>query len=300
MNTKLNELGNILLSVAQSISNRDWAVILWISLFVCYQMKRETFRSCMTQILSLLLTKKIALSILLCYSYMFTFVYFAHKTGFAHLYNAKDIVFWCILVPIPSMMSYIMGNKTDFIRFALGNGTLVSFILALQSYFTFNFLIEFISFPLLCLAAALSAYAQTDKIKYGTIYKFINTSTFFIGLLILLYSLYQAINDVNELVENHFIPSFLFNESLYIIYTPLLYLYCVIAAYEEWFIMLKSRSSTDNYKNRCIFFIKKCGLNLFKIRYISKHLHVYVPQTEEQLIVDFLECDKKYLCKNEQ
>ena len=46
--------------------------------------------------------------------------------------------------------------------------------------------------------------------------------------------------------------------------------------------------------------IKKCGLNLSKIRYISKHLHVYVPQTEEQLIVDYLECNKKYHSNNEK
>lgn len=298
MNTELNELGNILLAVTQSISNREWAVIIWISLFVLCQMKRKTFRSCMIQILNLLSNKKIALPLLFCYGYMITYVYFAHKTGFAHFYNAKDFIFWCLLVPIPSMMSYINGDKTDFIKFALSNGTLVSLILALQSYYTFNLLIEFISFPILCFAAALSAYAQTDK-KYDSIHKFIDKSMYLIGLLVLLYSLYHAVSDINELIENHFLYSFIFNESLYIIYTPLLYLYCVAAAYEYWFTCIKFRSSKENYKKRCIFFIKKCGLNLSKIRYISKHLHVYVPQTEEQLKIDFMECKNKHHCKNE-
>lgn len=114
----------------------------------------------------------------------------------------------------------------------------------------------------------------------------------------MMYSLYKAFIDIDALISNHFIQSFVFNEALYLAFTPLLYVYCVLAAYEYWFVTLKFRSSTDNYKSRCVFFIKKCGLNLSKIRYISKHLHVYVPQTEEQLIVDYLECNKKYHSNN--
>lgn len=214
-------------------------------------------------------------------------------------FSSEGFAFWCILVPIPSMVGYINGKKTDFLNFAIKNGTLVSLILAVQSYCTFSFVVEFISFPILCILAVVSAFAQIDK-KYGSVSKVIGKLIFAVGFVVMMYSLYKAFIDIDALISNHFIQSFVFNEALYLAFTPLLYVYCVLAAYEYWFVTLKFRSSTDNYKSRCVFFIKKCGLNLSKIRYISKHLHVYVSQTEEQLIVDYLECNKKYHSNNEK
>lgn len=293
----ISDIGKILSSLQESFTTRELSIVIWIGIFIIFQMKRSSFRSSFLQIVKLLCSKKILIPLLICYFYIFGFVCILYRYGMVHSYLLKDLLFWCILVPIPSMVGYINGKKTDFLKFAIKNGTLVSFILAIQSYCTFSFVVEFFSSPILCTLAAVSAFAQTDKNKYGQVSKVLDKFIFAIGFVVMIYSLYKAIIDIDALIVNHFFQSFVFNEALYLVFTPLLYLYCVFAAYEEWFTMLKFRSSTDNYKSRCVFFIKKCGLNLSKIRYISKHLHVYVPQTEEQLIVDFLECNKKYHCK---
>ena len=231
---------------------------------------------------------------------MFGFACILYQYGMMHTFLLKDLLFWCVLVPIPSMVGYINGKKTGFINFAIKNGTPVSLILAVQSYCTFSFVVEFISFPILCILAVVSAFAQIDNNKYGSVAKVIDKLIFAVSFVVMTYSLYKALIDIDALISNHFIQSFVFNEALYLAFTPLLYVYCVLAAYEYWFVTLKFRSSTDNYKSRCVFFIKKCGLNLSKIRYISNHLHVYAPQTEEQLIADYLECNKKYHSNNEK
>lgn len=295
----ISDIGKILSSLQESFTTREWSIVIWIGIFIIFQMKRSSFRSSLLQIVKLFCSKKILIPLLICYFYIFGFVCILYRYGMVRSYLLKDLLFWCILVPIPSMVGYINGKKTDFLKFAIKNGTLVSFILAIQSYCTFSFIVEFISFPILCIVAAVSAFAQTDNNKYGTVYRVTDKLIFTVGFIVMIYSLYKAMIGIDELIENHFFQSFIFNEALYLVFTPLLYLYCVFAAYEDWFTMLKFRSSTDNYKSRCLFFIKKCGLNISKIRYISKHLHVYVPQTEEQLIIDFLECNKKYHCKNE-
>lgn len=297
MNISTTELLNILSTFIHSFSNRELSVIIWIILFILCQMKSITFRRCILNVIKLLFSKKIFSSLLFCYLYMIGYVYILYKYGFMHSYLLKDFIFWCVLVPIPSIIGYVSGKKTDFFKFALSNGTVVALILALQSYYTFSFIIEFISFPILCFVAALSAYANTEKEKYGVVNKIIETLFFIVGSFLLAYAIYQALNDLDGLGKNHFIHSFLFNETLYIVFTPFLYLYCVVAAYDEWFTLLEFKSSKDNYKSRCAFFVKKCGLNLSKIRYISKHLHVYVPQTEEQLKIDFSEWNQKYHSK---
>ena len=295
----ISDIGRTLSSVQESFTTREWSIVIWIGIFIISQMKRSSFRSSLLQIVKLLCSKNILIPLLICYFYIFGFVCILYRYGMVHSYLIKDLLFWCILVPIPSMVGYINGKKTDFIKFALRKGAFVSFILAIQSYYTFSFIVEFISLPILCIVAAVSSFAQTDNNKYGSVYRVTDKLIFTVGLIVIIYSLYKAMIGIDELIENHFFQSFIFNEALYLVFTPLLYLYCVFAAYEEWFTMLKFKSSTDNYKSRCMFFIKKCGLNLSKIRFISKHLHVYVPQTEEQLIVDFLECNKKYHYKNE-
>lgn len=296
----ISDIGKTLSSLQESFTTREWSIVIWIGIFIVFQMKRSSFRSSLLQIVKLFCSKKILIPLLICYFYIFGFVCILYRYGMVHSYLLKDLLFWCILVPIPSMVGYINGKKTDFLKFALRNGAFVSFILAIQSYCTFSFVVEFISFPILCILAAVSAVAQTDKNKYGYVYTIIDKLIFTIGFVVMIYSLYKAIIDIDALIDNHFFQSFLFNEALYLAFTPLLYIYCVLAAYEYWFVMLKFRSSTDNYKSRCVFFIKKCGINLSKIRYISKHLHVYVPQTDKQLKMDFAECIKKYHCKNEQ
>lgn len=290
----ISDIGKILSSLQESFTTREWSIVIWIGIFIIFQMKRSSFRSSFLQIVKLLCSKKILIPLLICYFYIFGFVCILYRYGMVHSYLLKDLLFWCILVPIPSMVGYINGQKTNFLKFAIKNGTLVSFILAIQSYCTFSFIVEFISFPILCTLAAVSAFAQTDKNKYGPVSKVLDKFIFAIGFVVMIYSLYKAIIDIDTFIANHFFQSFVFNEALYLAFTPLLYLFCVFAAYEYWFTMLKFRSSTDDYKSRCVFFIKKCRLNLSKIRYISKNLHVYVPQTEEQLIVDFSECNKKY------
>ena len=271
-----------------------------MGLFIIFQMRRSSFRSSLLQIVKLLCNKKILIPLIICYFYIIGFACILYQYDIMHNFLLKDLLFWCVLVPIPSMVGYINGKKTGFINFAIKNGTPVSLILAIQSYCTFSFVVEFISFPILCILAAVSAFAQIDNNKYGSVSKIIDKLIFAIGFVVMMYSLYRAFIDIDALISNHFIQSFVFNEALYLAFTPLLYVYCVLAAYEYWFVALKFRSSTDNYKSRCVFFIKKCGLNLSKIRYISTHLHVYAPQTEEQLIADYLKCNKKYHSNNEK
>ena len=294
----ISEIERILYTILKSFTAREWSIIIWIGLFIIFQMRRSSFRSSLLQIVKLLCNKKILIPLLICYFYMFGFACILYQYGMMHNFLLKDLLFWCILVPIPSMVGYINGKKTDFLNFAIKNGTPVSLILAVQSYYTFSFVVEFISFPILCILVVVSAFAQIDKNKYGSVSKVIGKLIFAVGFVVMMYLLYKAFIDIDALISNHFIQSFVFNEALYLAFTPLLYVYCVLAAYEYWFVALKFRSSTDNYKSRCVFFIKKCGLNLSKIRYISKHLHVYVSQTEEQLIVDYLECNKKYHSNN--
>lgn len=295
----ISDIGRALSTVQESFTTREWSIVIWIGIFIIFQMRRSSFQTSLLQVIKSLCNKNILILLLICYIYILGFVFVLYRQGIIHSFLLKDLLFWCILVPIPSMVGYISGKKTDFINFAICNGTIVSLFLAMQSYFTFSFVIEFVSFPILCVAAAVSAYAQTYKDKYETVYKFANNLIFTIGYVTLFVSLFKTITSTETLIEDHFFQSFWFNEILYLVFTPLLYLFCVLSAYQEWFNMLKSRSSKDNYQKRCSFFIKKCGLNLSKIRYISKHLHVYVPQTEEQLNFDFSECNKKYHTKYE-
>ena len=247
------DIGRTMYTILESFTAREWSIIIWIGLFIIFQMRRSSFRSSLLQIVKLLCNKKILIPLLICYFYMFGFACILYQYGMMHTFLLKDLLFWCILVPIPSMVGYINGKKTDFLNFAIKNGTLVSLILAVQSYCTFSFVVEFISFPILCILVVVSAFAQIDKNKYGSVSKVIGKLIFAVGFVVMMYSLYKAFIDIDALISNHFIQSFVFNEALYLAFTPLLYVYCILAAYEYWFVTLKFRSSTDNYKSRCVF-----------------------------------------------
>lgn len=84
-----------------------------------FQMRRSSFRSSLLQIVKLLCNKKILIPLLICYFYMFGFACILYQYGMMHTFLLKDLLFWCILVPIPSMVGYINGKKTDFLNFAI-------------------------------------------------------------------------------------------------------------------------------------------------------------------------------------
>ena len=177
------DIGRTMYTILESFTAREWSIIIWIGLFIIFQMRRSSFRSSLLQIVKLLCNKKILIPLIICYFYMFGFACILYQYGMMHTFLLKDLLFWCILVPIPSMVGYINGKKTDFLNFAIKNGTLVSLILAAQSYCTFSFVVEFISFPILCILAVVSAFAQIDKKNMDLFPKLLANSYLLLGLL---------------------------------------------------------------------------------------------------------------------
>ena len=146
----ISEIERILYTILKSFTAREWSIIIWISLFIIFQMRRPSFRSAIIQIVKSLCNKKILILLLICYFYIIGFACILYQYGMMHTFLLKDLLFWCVLVPIPSMVGYINGKKTDFVNFAIKNGTLVSLILAVQSYCTFRFVVVFCFWTVTC------------------------------------------------------------------------------------------------------------------------------------------------------
>lgn len=84
------DIGRTMYTILESFTAREWSIIIWIGLFIIFQMRRSSFRSSLLQIVKLLCNKKILIPLLICYFYMFGFACILYQYGMMHTFLLKD------------------------------------------------------------------------------------------------------------------------------------------------------------------------------------------------------------------
>ena len=58
----ISDIGKTLSSLQESFTTREWSIVIWIGIFIIFQMKRSSFRSSLLQIVKLLCSKNILMA----------------------------------------------------------------------------------------------------------------------------------------------------------------------------------------------------------------------------------------------
>ena len=285
--------------VIEFFTTREWASITLIILFVLLSAKAKSVRGSILRVVKAFFQWKILLSIICAQIYMFLFAYTLYKYGLWNTTILRETIFFLFYTSIALILKYnnnddritsIKGIIEDTVKATL----IIEFYLNIH---TFSYGVELIIQFLLTLLYVMGAYIKRDTKDLEKTYSCIQALFYGLSISLLVYSIYMSIGEWKENFTSQTVISLLFPIVATIAYWPFLYIFSVIKAYEEWFVRMSFVSNKEEYGFRKNQILKACGINLSLIHFVSKDLHVYIPQTQEQFVDDLNKSVEKYKMK---
>lgn len=281
-------------------TTREWASITLFTLFLLYSARAKSVRKSMIRVLKAFLHWKILLPIICAQIYLSVFAYVLYKNELWNTAILRETIFFLLYTSISLIFKYnsnsqriasVKGIVEDTIKATL----IVEFYLNIH---TFSYWIELIIQFLLAFLFLLGAVNKRDTQELEKTYGCTQTLFYCLSISLLVYSIYLSSEQWRENFSSQNIISLLFPIIATLAYWPFLYILSVIKVYEEWFVILRFRSSKEDYTYRRNSIFRKCGLNLSLINFVSRDFHVYIPQTKKQFAEDLHNSINRYINKN--
>ena len=280
-------------------TTREWASITLILLFVLLSARTRSVRRSISGVVKAFFHWKILLPIICAQIYLSIFAYALYKYGLWNTTILRETIFFLFYTSIALILKYnnnddritsIKGIIEDTVKATL----IIEFYLNIH---TFSYGVELIIQFLLTLLYLMGAYNKRDTKDLAKTYSCTQILFYGLSISLLVYSIYMSIGEWKENFTSQTVISLLFPIVATIAYWPFLYLFSVIKAYEEWFVRIYFTSNKEEYGFRKNQVFKACGINLSLIHFVSKDLHVYIPQTQEQFVDDLNKSVEKYKMK---
>jgi len=201
----------------------------------------------------------------------------------------KDTIFWTFGVAFIQLVNINDAEKEkDFFKKALLNSFKVIIILEfLTNLHTFSLIIELIALPIILMFVMASTYSEY-KAENIAVKKLSDTLLAFYGIAVLVFSVYQAINDFDKLLTINNLKLLLIGPVMTVLYIPFMYFVALYMTYESF---LKGRKWILNDNKELFSFLKwyvlkKCNLSLTKIHLGSRKVHIYRNEEKSKIIKD--------------
>lgn len=206
--------------------------------------------------------------------------------GYIHWDNVliKDCIIFTLVTSIAMIggaieQKRVRNNIFDTVKAT----TIIAFYI---NVFTFSFIIEFVLLPVIVFLSMTAAYAKSsinpEENKVGCMLEsFIN----FIYLGIIIYGGINIYQNPSIIIQEQSVNSLILPIILTVCFIPYLFVVKLYSAYEYFLIRLKASTSNlsrKHYRARRNIIIKKCGFNLNKLEYVSKHLKLFMYKDDEE------------------
>lgn len=277
-------------------TTREWASITLIALFILFSARAKSVRGSIFEVVKAFFHWKILLPIICAQIYLSIFAYTLYKYSFWNTTILRETIFFLFYTSIALILKYnnnderissIKGIVEDTVKATL----IIEFYLNIH---TFSYGVELIIQFLLAILYLMGAFNKRDTKELEKTYGCTQAVFYGISISLIIYSIYITIGEWKENFTSQTVISLLFPIVATIAYWPFLYLFSVIKAYEEWFVRIYFTSNKEEYGFRKNQVLKACGINLGLIHFVSKDLHVYIPQTQEQFVDDLQKSIRKY------
>lgn len=277
---------------------REWATITLIGTFILFSIISKSVRNSILDFFKTFFHWKIIIPIICAQLYLSLFYYTLYRLNIWNDSILREVIFFSLFTSISLIFKYVGNNDhVSSLKGIIEDTVTASIIIEfyLQIY-TFSYPIELLIQFLLAFFYLMGAYNKRETKDYERTYIVTQSIFYFLTAILLIYSIYMAIKHWENNFSSQTVASLLFPIIATIAYWPFLYVFSTICAYETWFVRIyfASKKDKDVYRFRKRRIIKTCKLNLRKINYVSKDLHVFVSQTNEQFVKDLNISIQKY------
>lgn len=265
-------------------SSRELAFMTWfviVLIWICFSQK---LRHSLSNILKAFFAIK--LQVLFIGGYIYLGLILILIMGYIHWDNV--LIKECIIFTLVTSIAMIGGaieqkrvrnNIFDTVKAT----TIIAFYI---NVFTFSFIIEFVLLPVIVFLSMTAAYAKSsinpEENRVGCLLEsFINC----IYLGIIIYGGISIYQNPSIIIQEQSVNSLILPIILTVCFGPYLFVVKLYSAYEYFLIRLKASTSNlsrKHYRARRNIIIKKCGFNLNKLEYVSKHLKLFMYKDDEE------------------
>lgn len=178
----------------------------------------------------------------------------------------KDFIFWVILGGYPALLKYLKTSNADFRKMIFKQFIFSLAVEYLTGMITFNLVVEYflcIFFSILIIA---DDYAEKQRHPLNCIKSIIFVS----GIVLLAMTIRKSVIDFKNYNNMDTIIKMLIPICAYISSIPFLYMFIIIAKYEELFCLINGLERSNSHVTRKKDAFLWCGLNIDRISIFRK------------------------------
>lgn len=281
-------------------STREIASSLWIMGFLCFIFIYPKTRKSAINVVKTACSRQLIIPFVLLLIYAAVLILIFSFSPIWKCLYLKDITIWVLFAGVPLCFGSVKrnGNKNYFINIIRDNIKFTILIEFFISSFTFNIIVEIVMLPVLAILFMFDAVAD-NKEEYKLVKKFMSGFLAFIGLVILAFTLRNAITSLSTLGGLDLLISFFIPLVFSILYLPFMFIFAICAEYQMLFIRMsfyELKEMRTQSKHRWNV-IKACGISyknilLFEKEFIPK-LNRDMSENEFEEMINLFEVVKK-------
>ena len=175
--------------------------------------------------------------------------------------------------------------KTTFKEIATEHIAVNAILLAIIDFYSFRLTTELILVPIIFFIAILELYSRKQE-ENKVVNKFLKVVMRIIYASLFAICVYKIIQEPTSLFSRDFINSLMLPIILTLLLLPYYYLLSLYAVYEQCLVILKvmSRGNVDEYKFRRNTLLKRCGLNLKRLKLVKSNWRPALCETNDEFI----------------
>jgi len=257
-------------------NNREVATAIWLFVIFFFMLIKKDIRKSLLKILKIFFGLQILSLLFLMIFYFVLIITFLYFIKFWNISLLKDSIIWFCFAGIVTVFNAATSpeNEKIFRKIIIYNLNLIIILEFIINTYTFSLLKELIFIPSVTLIVVLGVFAET-KSKYSSVEKTMNKLQIFIGISILILSIFNIFTDFKNFGNLATLKSFLLPPIFSVSFLPFIYLVVLFLKYELLFSKLNLGQEKSKklkiYAKRKIF--KCCFLSLNKT---SKALNMYI------------------------
>lgn len=278
-------------------STREIATAVYITIIIIGNFISQKIRPAAINVIKAACSKKLVIPFIIILLYASAFVFIFTYFPFWDWAYLKDIIIWVLFAGVPVCFNAISKTieKHYFRNMILDNLKFAALVEFFTGTFTFNIVVELVLQPVLVFFVLLQTIAGT-KDEYKSIKRLMNWVVSIFGIIILGFTIRNAVVSYNDMNTIDLIFSFFLPIVLSLLYLPFAHGFVVYAKYEMLFIRMGFKEPKNlkiRLKHRWkIILLCKFSYNkvcMFEKEY-AQRMYVTMKDAEfESIIKDFKE-----------
>jgi len=270
------------------LSNQEWAVLIWILVFIIYALIKDKKRQIVKAFAELLCTLSAPkiISVFVCAALWITFcIYMLKDVGAWETDNLKTTVLWSLTFAFVTLFSInrIVEDKSYFRKTArdvLSATVVISFI---TEFYSFPFAVELILVPFLTLIVIINARSEKMP-EYTLLHKLTSQVLAIAAIVYVGHGLQMMQENLETFLTRNTLREFFIPIILSLLFLPYLYLVSVIMSYENTLLALRWVLKDSSLRRYAVFWaITRFRFDTEGLDRWIKHLHYVQPKDKKDI-----------------